>query len=229
MKIITFNYTVEKDLQNYENNFLQQNYPDYGIKGFDTAPALWPSIKEQIVVAEEDKKREIVKQHLDDFSKNSLSVSIEKEGLEKYWATMEAKYFKRLCEYMNIKESVTGITAYFTTLSISPYSVPNRYFYISIFSSLPRQIKNILHESMHIIFRTEYDGHMTEKGLNKQAILEITEALVVLLNWEFKDFLLMPENNNKPSTLDLQEEVVKLWKNKENFSVILDKLIDMRK
>ena len=85
-----------------------------------------------------------------------------------------------------------------------------------------------MHESMHLVFLDNYERYLIDKGIDKQGILEINEALAVLLNWEFKEFLLFAENNKKPSTMDLQDEVVKLYKEKKTFIQILDRLIKLR-
>ena len=42
MSKLDFRYDIEKDFQNYENNYLDHKYPDYGRKEFDTALFLGP-------------------------------------------------------------------------------------------------------------------------------------------------------------------------------------------
>lgn len=85
-----------------------------------------------------------------------------------------------------------------------------------------------MHESMHIIFRQNYEKYMFDAGVGMQGVLEITESLTVLLNTEFKEFLLMPEFNTKPTVKDLQIEVAKLYGDKVPFDEMLDRLIEMR-
>lgn len=113
-------------------------------------------------------------------------------------------------------------------MGICPYSVNDRYFYVPFFSGLPVQTRCIMHESMHIIFRHNYEKYLLEAGVNSQGIMEITESLTALLNTEFKEFLLMPEFNKKPTAKDLQVEVARLYDNEVPFNKILDKLIEMR-
>jgi len=228
MNKLDFRYDVKKDLQNYENNYLDHKYPDYGRKDLDTAPFLWPSLKRKIDQAADDDKKVIIEDYLNNFAKNELPITIEIGALRKYWSSLEAEYFKRLCDYMKIPNDVGKMTVYFTTLSMSPYSVSNRHFYVSFFSNLPSQIKTIMHETMHIIFRSNYENDLIKRGADKQAILEVTEALTILLNYEFSNLLIVPEKNNKPSTKDLQDKVVDLWKQKVNFLTMLDELIKMR-
>lgn len=228
MSVITITYDIEKDLDNYNNNYINHSYPSYGREMFDTAPNMWPSVKNRIKIAEKNEKQEIVKEYISNNFLDSDIIEINIKALKKYWDTIESMYFDKLYKYMEIKNPVVKMKAYFTTLGICPYHKDKRYFYISFFSGLALQAKTIMHESMHIIFLSEYEDYLVNMGVNKQGILDITESLTILLNWEFKDFLLLPEYNNKPAAADLQQKVVQLYKDKKSFSEILDELIKLR-
>jgi hypothetical protein len=228
MAIIKFSYDLEKDLSNYDNNYIHRRFPDYGRGEFDTAQNLFPSLKRKIEVSPEDEKLKIVEEYLRNnfYKKEIISQSIS--ALENYWVTIEKDYFERLNKYMKIEKPLEEIKAYFTTLSICPYNPKDKSFFISLYYSLPHQAKTIMHESMHLVFRNNYEDYLIKCGVDGQGILDITEALTALLNWEFGDLLLLPEFNNKPSTMDLQEKVVELCKKKKDFQYILDELIKMR-
>jgi hypothetical protein len=85
-----------------------------------------------------------------------------------------------------------------------------------------------MHELMHIIFLENYESILAERGLSKQDILEINEALIELLNLEFSDLLVFKVYNNKPSAKDLAEIVVKEYNQGSDFQEILEKLIQAR-
>jgi hypothetical protein len=229
MSKITILYDIEKDLQNYDNNYFHQRYPDYGRKDLDTAPWLWPSIKKRLNDTPEDEKLEIIRGYLEKRFQDKLVMKIAIKSLNEYWCTIERNYFDRLRRYMGIKKPIKNMKVFLTTLNICPYNKKENYFYTSFFASIALQTKTMMHESMHLVFLDNFEKYLVENGVNRQGVLEINEALTVLLNWEFKEFLLVPENNNKPSAKDLQEEVVAFYKQKKPFGEILDRLIELRK
>ena len=98
----------------------------------------------------------------------------------------------------------------------------------SIGSGLAAQSNTVMHEFMHLVFLNNLRDYCIEKGVDEQGILEINEAFIALLNYEFFDLLVTPAYNNKPTTLDLQRKVRELWKEKKPFAHILDELIKMR-
>lgn len=228
MSIIEIKYNLKKDLENYNYGFLNSRLPDYGQGDFDTAPRMWPSIKKKIEATDENKKLEVIERYLLDnfYEKEVMKLSIE--AIDKYWSTIESAYFNKLHNFMEIKKKISKINVYITTLNIYPYNVKEKYFYIPFFAGLPVQAKTIMHESMHLVFLHNYGQYLSERGIDKQGTLEIAESLTVLLNWEFKEFLLLPESNGKPTTIDLQKEIVALYKNNMSFKEILDRLIELR-
>lgn len=228
MSFIEIKYDLEKDIQNYEYSLISKRIPDYGRTKLDPSFYLWPSVKNKILEAKENEKTEIIKKYLKDNFYNTEAIELSIESLTKYWNTIEFDYFDNLSKYLGINKTIPKMSAYFTTLSICPYNFKQNYFYIPFFDGIAIQSKAIMHESMHIVFRQNFENYMSKKGVDEQSILEITEAIVILLNWEFKKFLLLPECNNKPSTKDLQDEVIDLYRKKKAFNEILDRLIEMR-
>lgn len=225
---INFVYDLEKDLYNYDNNYIHSNFPDYGREKMDVAKHLFQSVKEKIEKAPDVEKLQVVENYLRSkyLGKEVITQSIS--ALQNYWSTINDEYFERLNKYMEISKPLDEVTVYLTTLGICPYDPKHNTFFVSLYYPLPQQAKTIMHESMHLVFRHNYEAYLKEKGINNQGILEITESLTVLLNWEFGDLLLLPENNNKPTTFDLQKEVVELYRQKKNFKEILDRLIELR-
>lgn len=222
-------YDLERDIRNYDINYVNRKFFNYGRDDFDRAPDMWPSVKESIEKeTDEDKKFEIIRKYLTDNFLDKDIVKCNIEAINKCWGNIEAPYFDKLCKYMSAEKLFSEATVYITTLKICPYNFRDNYFYTSLFYNLPNQIKAIMHESMHIVFRQNYEEYLSSKGVNEQGILEITESLTELLNLEFKEFLSSPEYNKKPTTKDLQEKVVRLCKEHKTFAYILDELIKMR-
>jgi len=228
VSIVEIKYNLKKDLDNYSYGFLNSRFPDYGQGDLDTAPRMWSTIKKKIEETDENKKIEVIEKYLLDNFYEKEVMKLSMEAIDKYWSTIESAYFNKLHNFMGIKKKIPKIDVYFTTLNIYPYNVKGRYFYIPFFAGLAVQAKTIMHESMHLVFLHNYGQYLSERGIDKQGTLEIAESLTVLLNWEFKEFLLFPERNSKPTTIDLQKEIVALYKKNTSFKEILDRLIELR-
>jgi len=228
MSIIKIQYNLEKDLENYDYNYLSEKFPSYGRDDSDYAPRMWPTVKQKVNDADESDKLPIIREYLiDNFEVKKIVDSTIKSILE-YWETIEAAYFNKLCKFMDVSHNVKDMDVYITTMLKCPYNSFENYFYISFFSCLSIQVETIMHESMHLVFRQSYDKYITERGVDSQGLLEINEAMTVLLNFEFREFLVAPAWNNKPSIKDLKEEMVIICKAHKPFKEMLDRLIDMR-
>lgn len=228
MSLFNIKYDLKKDLDNYDYSFIKRRFPSYGRADFDTAPYLWPDIKKSVLEADESDKLKIIKKYLLKNFSNKEVMSLCIDTVNNYWSGIESDYIDKLCKYMGVAQKIPSINVYITTLSICPYNTKENYFYIPFFASFVVQAKIIMHEFMHIIFRHNYEKYLSSKGVDNQGILEITEALTILLNWEFREFMLIPEYNNKPTSQDLQKEVVVLYEKKKSFKDILDRLIELR-
>jgi hypothetical protein len=232
MALIKFSYDIERDLRNYKNSYFEFNYPTYGRQDIQSKVAgyLFPSFRralEEIDGTEE--KIDFARKYLEKYKNRKEDfISSQQKALSEYWETIESDYIKALEKYFGVKIDFKEVNAYFTTLSIAPYNASEKSFMICMYEGLSGQIVTILHEFMHLVFRANYEKYCAEKGLSYQSILEITEALIILLNYEFIDFLPIPSGNRKPTTKDLQEEIVKMWNEKKGFKEILERLIDLR-
>jgi len=228
MSIIKIQYNLEKDLENYDYNYLSEKFPSYGRDDSDYAPRMWPAVKQKVADSDEVDKLPIIQKYLIDNFEGKQIVDSTIESVSEYWETIETGYFDKLCKFMNVSNDIKSIDVYITTMLKCPYNSYKNYFYISFFSSLAIQVESIMHESMHLVFRQNYDEYVTKHGVDEQGLLEINEALTVLLNFEFKEFLVAPAWNNKPSIKDLKKEMVIMCKAHKPFKEMLDTLIGMR-
>jgi hypothetical protein len=99
---------------------------------------------------------------------------------------------------------------------------------VPFYANIADQTRIVAHELMHIIFLDNYQQYLEKLGVTKQGILDISESLTVLLNLEFKEFMLIEEINNKPSTFDLQNIVKDEYGKKTSFKSIFQILIESR-
>lgn len=231
MSLIKISYDLEKDLSHYIGRYGGDfDKFHYGRNNINFDADIWPSVRKKITEAAPEDKEGVVREWLDSFQKkNNLFINTSIDSLQKLWDNNEALYLKALDDYFGKKMPFKKINCYLTTLSIAPYNDKEGYFFVSIWWGLAYQYNSIMHETMHLYFLNNFSQELSNSGISKESILEINEAVVALLNFEFSNFLLKPTFNNKPSTQDLQDEVVKLWKLKKPFPEILDRLIGMRK
>ncbi|MDD5693588.1 MAG: hypothetical protein PHU86_03905 [Patescibacteria group bacterium] len=234
--VLSFTYSKEKDLENYKNNFLNSKYPDYGrdeqkLKQ-SMASFLVPSFVKKISdknISEEQRIIDI-KAYLEKFeSKNRLFIDKNLGSIKAIWEDREKEYLKKLENYFGEKLPFEKIDVYYTTLTICPYNKKDSYFYITLWSNLATQITSICHETMHLYFLHNFADYCHKKGLSTQDILDLNEALTVTLNFIFFEILIVPEQNNKPSTFALQTHIASLCREKKDFKYILESSIEFIK
>ena len=232
MSIINFKYSIEKDLNNYKNSWFEFKYPKYGRKteNLSVNQFIFPSVIRAIEEANNEKdKIDLATRFLEKYyNKHKMVFQVLIDSLGSTWDEIENIYVEKLEKYFGKKNSIKHITCFFTTLTIAPYDLKSRTFMVSYFAGLPHQINTVMHEFMHLYFLSNYKDYLEERGLSNQSVLEINEAITVLLNYEFGDLIPVPAGNNKPTTLDLQEKIVIMWKEEKDFVEILEELIRMR-
>lgn len=230
--IINFKYDNEKDLRNYELNFLNTNFPDYGrdVEGVkkNMVKYLTPSFVKEISDEKltEKQKLEAIAVYLDKFEKkNKLFIEKSLDSINTLWQEREKEYFDRLKEFFGKEAPFKEATAYYTTLTICPYNYKAHYFYLSIWNNLATQLADICHEVMHLYFLNNFESYCREKGLDEIETFTLNEALTVILNFKFMDILVTHAVNGKPATLDLQNHIAGLCREKKDFQFILDSSI----
>ena len=225
--MITIQYSYEKDLENYIKSYINHKYPDYG-QGKLKIGSLVAAINEVNFDSEEINKEAVIAKELKKFTHiNKTYLEIHENALSEAWQLREKEYIERLSKYFNVPNDIEA-TCYLTTVGMAPYNYKEKYFYTMMTSSLSRQLTTIAHEYMHLVLRNNFDDYLRNRGVDRQSILEINEALTVLLNYEFSDLFIVPDHNNKPSIEDLKSMVINMWQDKKNFDEILDKLIESR-
>jgi hypothetical protein len=227
---LTVQYSLEKDKANYEYSLIDKAYPSYGREKVNVLPFFAEELQGKIdSVSNRSRKLQIIDEYIESNYANKLLLNQASVCLQESWNLISEQYVNRLKKYFQISNKKTDpVNCYLTSLRLCPYDHQKRYFYVSIFAGLIEQTYIIMHELMHIIFLENYESILAERGLSKQDILEINEALIELLNLEFSDLLVFKVYNNKPSAKDLAEIVVKEYNQGSDFQEILEKLIQAR-
>lgn len=224
-----FSYDLEKDFDNYKNAYLDFKYSKWGGEKPDLGSVIWPPQARKILTVPKEEQEEIVRKCLVEFSKEEKTmIEAQIKALEEVWAEKEGRFIQRMEKYFGSNFNVPSYDVYMTSLGISPYSYQEQWFMVRLISSLPVQIGTICHELMHLYFMNSFQIYLAQRGLSHDQIMEINEAITILLNFEFSDYIILPEKNEKPTTYPLQNEIVKMYRDNKDFSVILDRLIEMQ-
>ncbi|MCX6749228.1 MAG: hypothetical protein NTW17_00585 [Candidatus Pacearchaeota archaeon] len=145
------------------------------------------------------------------------------------WKEINDLFFERLEKLM--KKSFQGekVTGYLTIISRCPYNynVRDPSFYVPLFGGIPIAMRTTGHEIMHIHFHNTYWKEIKEK-IGEKKTSDLKEALTVLLNLEFKDLWIIPDNGY-PQHQELRKFIEKTWKEVNDFDLLLKRCIEYLK
>jgi hypothetical protein len=138
-----------------------------------------------------------------------IEVGTLSEEFEKDWNTVAKEYYKRAEDIFGVFLP-EKVTAYLTINTRCPYSIENKYFFVSVSNVSAR--RTIMHELWHF-YTWEKFGTDIEEKLGKQKYNDIKEALTVLLNVECAD--LLPEgvtDSGYPQHQEMRSKITEVWK-----------------
>lgn len=130
------------------------------------------------------------------------------EEFQRDWILVADEYYKR-AEKVFAASLPAKITAYLTVNTRCPYSIENKYFFVSLSNTSAR--RTIMHELWHF-YTWEKFGADIEGKLGKQKYNDIKEALTVLLNIECAD--LLPEgvaDTGYPQHQEMRTKIAEVW------------------
>lgn len=170
--------------------------------------------------------QKIVEKHIKENPRakyKNLVVREERQALEKAWRSVEKKYFDALAKITQRPIFTENFGCYFTTGVMCPYSEKENWFMASMWRSIPASITTICHEVMHLQFLHYYRDHLKEKGLKKNQIENLKEALTFLLNEREFDEIILCDDNGYPEHQKLRKKLRKIWRKDRNFEKLLKK------
>ncbi len=225
MSKIKFDYDIEKDawwwarIAQYEDLF-----------GMDwkaeTAPIPDKLIK-KINSVKSDKAQKLT---LDYLKKRPSQKRIEEaikyeiKGLGPYWSKIEEEFFSKLEQLFEGRMYRREFTGYFTSLTMCPYNYDEHWFMISVWKSLPFQIKTIMHEVMHLQFISQYYEYITDdRGLSEDKFEEIKESVATILDEKMFDRFKQIEERAYPDFEKTTSWVKKMRDKDKSLEKIVDK------
>jgi hypothetical protein len=155
---------------------------------------------------------------LDFFAKKIDQTGIEIDNkiaeLSNGWAEFGLDVESRLKRVFNSNLDLGQVTAYLTVADRCGYDVSGRFFFVSIFRKRP--YKTCIHELLHFYTHILFEDYFIKKcGLSYADFNDYKEALTVLMNFEFLDIIISPDDGyEKQQTL--RAFIAEKWKTTPN-------------
>ncbi len=223
MTKLIFKFDIEKDLHNIWETCNEKTWYGHDFKKFVSKDIMKICKGKEFGDCKIELKKRYKKLHENSILKTAPNLFNES------WKKIEKEYFSRLKKIMKKPFYCEKVLVYLTTFGRCPYR-PHKnppYFYVNVFSNIFKVMGTSGHELMHLQFHNQC-WESVEKELGYRKTHDLKEALTVLLNIEFQDLWVLGENGY-PNHQKLREFIIKEWKKKKDFEVLLDKCIKYMK
>lgn len=234
---VTFSYDINQDIWNYFFRYIDplldsKHQLNNISQGRPSIPKITePLIKKLPKLANNERiiAANKIYNFLNENLLNSEFLNQSIDEMNKTWSKYDSLYFNRLKEYFNI-EQIRPMKGYFTSINGCPYNANAGTFFVPLDGAVEKRMKLVMHETMHIVFRDNFERYIRDHKVDNNGVFLITETVAELLDTEFQD--INPIKNDKHSkakggTENLIDKMDVMWKAGNNFHQILDELIKM--
>lgn len=151
---------------------------------------------EKLLKLSEKRRKDFIKKEISGFysSKNRGKLNEIKNDSQKYWNKIEKEFFSRIKKVFGRPFPYKSIKGIFSTARRFGYSTENKWFATNINANKFVAADIAMHELFHFVFHFYFWGQCEKYGLSWKQIWDIKEAMTVLLNSEFLDLRLKPDN-----------------------------------
>ena len=149
----------------------------------------------------------------------------ETEAIKAIWSGVEKTFFKKLSLLTQKPIFTNKFDCYFTTGLMCPYNEKENWFMVSMWASIPISITIICHEIMHLQFLHDYKKYLIKKGLKKEQIEDLKEAMTILLNGKEFEEIILCDDSGYPKHQKLRKKLQKIWAREKDFQKFLDEAI----
>jgi len=169
-------------------------------------------------------RRNLIKKEISGFysSKNRSKLEEIKNDSQKYWDKIERKFFLRIKNVFGYFFPYNSIKGVFSTANGFGYNTKDKWFATNINSNKFVVAETAMHELFHFVFHFYFWKECEKYKLNWKQIWGIKEATTVLLNSNFLDLRLKPDNGY-PEHKKIRNFMLKEWEKNKDFKKILDK------
>ena len=165
-----------------------------------------------------------IKKELSSFysSKNKSKLEEIKNDIQKHWNKIEKECFKRIEKVFGKPFPHNSIKGVLSTASRFGYNIKKKWFAVDIYSNKFLAADTAMHELFHFVFHFYFEKECKKYKLNWRQIWNIKEAVTVLINSDFSDLRLKPDNGY-PEHKKIRDFILKEWKKNKDFKKVLDK------
>jgi len=139
---------------------------------------------------------------------NGINLQEYIANYQKDWAGIEKEYQKR-AEAIFQTKIPENITAYLTINNRCPYNIEKNYLFVPVPASSVR--RTIMHELFHFYTWHAFGEKLMKRGVSKEKLNDIKEALTVIFNIDFSDLMNGDIDRGYPQHQELRAEIGRLW------------------
>jgi len=204
MTSLIFNYSIEKDIENF-------------IRGTRAKNSSKPTKLQETYIAQNgtDYDEPKVRIFLESYKKE-ISFDPEKSARElgENWKKIETPFLQRIEAMFKISYLASHITAYLTTNQRCTYNIPENYFFVNFSSKSPN--RTIMHELLHFYTWHALHDDLIAVGIDENQYNDIKESLTILLNTEFADLMDGAQDDGYPQHAEMRQKVQELWRSSKD-------------
>lgn len=180
---------------------------------------------EKLLKLSESQQNEEIENRINRYYKDESKLNSLADDINNEWVKIEGDFIKKLEDvyknpfpYKNIKGILSSGVRF-------GYNIDEGWFATDMIRNKFISIDVATHELMHFMFYKYYANTLEEKGLSKNIIWDIGEALTVLLNLEFDNFRFQLDYE-KSSHKNLREVIERSWNKSHDFNTTLEVAIE---
>lgn len=113
------------------------------------------------------------------------------------------------------------ITLYLTTFPRCPYDMERGYIWVCAIWPAKQVMDTLLHELLHFQFYAYYKDRESVKKLSVTQREDLKEALTVILNYEFREYLAQSDKGYAIHK-NLRQKLARFWQKNKNFDELVD-------
>lgn len=180
---VSFRYNLKKDAWSW---VLIAKKKDCWGKSWEAQVAHIPDeLLKKVLKFSFSRGQEAVEQYLKtrlDRKHRMLVIGQTLEALENVWKTVEKDFFAALVKMTKKPIYTNKFGCFLTTGFMCPYNEKDNWFMVSLWRSIPGSVTTICHEIFHLQFLHYYKNYLKRRGLKKNQIEDLKEAVTFLLN-----------------------------------------------
>jgi len=225
---LDFSYDRKIDALNWVNT-AKDTDPDFGFSYENSVAPIPDDLRRKIIKLQIDEAVGEVVNYLDSNKRQILKehfINLQISSLTTLWQAKGSELISGIENIFGRFDDNDELVAYLTTLYICDYDFSQKYFYLSLYHSLPKNFTIIAHELSHFLFYRDYQKYCLDQGLNEKQFQDLKESTTVLLNEkEFANILLIEDQGYGPHQV-LRNFIINSWQKNLSLKVVVDEAIE---